>query len=127
MNQQENVISFELAKLAKEAGFDWVSGKHYQDGYNLLLHDFSTCTNNRFPRCYEAPTLSVLDAWLRNKHEIHIMIREASENRGYYPIIHGDPIGWYDPLLPSKEEAFIEGIKIALNRLKKHDKILVTV
>lgn len=73
---KEELISFETAKLAKEKGFDLKTQSYYGrcfpeiefeifcDNLDVFGGDFS---------CY-APTKSLLQKWLREKHYIHINI-----------------------------------------------------
>ena len=97
---EEQLITFETAKLAKEVGY--MSGYHYSfiqyhndyvydddpnhpESYkkdeirlcdiffhvnNFLKNDFS----NKHYTIYEAPTQSLLQKWLREVHNIHVEI-----------------------------------------------------
>lgn len=74
---EEQIISFETAKLAKEKGF-----KIYVNTYHIVRNDqylgqktwghrenFNSVDNK-----ISAPTQSLLQKWLRDKHKIHITI-----------------------------------------------------
>lgn len=66
---KEQLISFETAKLAKEKGFDITINKLYDIKGNLgSINCNNKCHN------FSAPTQSLLQKWLREKHEIHINI-----------------------------------------------------
>ncbi len=87
---EEQLISFETAKLAKEKGFntpcvDTYKGgklyKHKDKRYNSAFkRQFvvapiknSNMLNAKIYRC-SAPTQSLLQKWLREKHNLHINI-----------------------------------------------------
>ena len=55
----DQLISFETAKLAKEKGFQ------------ELTHKIDWVDNER----YCIPTQSLLQKWLREKHDIHIIVK----------------------------------------------------
>ena len=71
---EEQLISFETAKLAKEKDYGGkgltTSYGYYRDG--ILC---SIPTNNKSDFCgedeYSAPTQSLLQKWLREKHNLH--------------------------------------------------------
>lgn len=69
---EEQLISFETAKLAKEKGFiikcEKVYGKMNKNIKNCRL--YSSDNDNIIKECY-APTQSLLQKWLREKHNIH--------------------------------------------------------
>lgn len=71
---KEQLISFETANSAKEKGFNEITGNYYQDGIEGLLHEKSKIKNNEFDTCYEAPTQSLLQCWLREEHNIEVYI-----------------------------------------------------
>ena len=83
----EDYVSFEIAKLLKEKGFDeecrafYVKSKecgielfHAKEPYNY---------NNNVHPCTSAPTLQMAMKWLREVHKIHI---EIGYNAGYFPV-----------------------------------------
>ena len=68
---KEELISFETAKLAKEVGFDCVTNKYYTPNSGKLVYGIRpVVVNIRI----KAPTQSLLQRWLREKHKIHITI-----------------------------------------------------
>lgn len=82
---QEQLVTFETAKLAKEKGFDLKTQSYYGrcfpetefeifcDNLDVFGGDFS---------CY-APTQSLLQKWLREKHSIDIIITSKVLGYGY--------------------------------------------
>lgn len=80
----EDYVSFETAKLLNEKGFDW------------------NCETKRFypepdydqesPNGVYAPTLQIAMKWLREVHNIHIVIKSAIRTYGnteYYYELYG--------------------------------------
>ena len=96
----EQLISFETAKLAKERGFDEECFNHYvknnkypkpfglEDNYYVtkVVYKKNSCLPYKTPSPYSeiqectAPTQSLLQKWLREKHNIHFVIMN-----GWYP------------------------------------------
>ena len=76
----EQLISFETAKLAKEAGFDWQIVTAYVDLTPLELFTEEVtefvyqANHNNKPHRISAPTQSLLAKWLRDVHNIHVKI-----------------------------------------------------
>lgn len=100
---QEQLVSFETAKLAKEKGFDEICLDVYsyigvlQNRYNIIFNDVDDpdslkealeVTNSNLEEVWKnhnaglrshkpfiaAPTQSLLQKWLRESHNIHIWI-----------------------------------------------------
>jgi len=146
----EELIAFETAKLAKEKGFQEINGClygfiKYKDttdphlkeliGYaNINIFDIdgqeerlvsNTCNyfGDSNGETYEAPTQSLLQRWLREKHGIFIVLLPDSDNGmfGYDILIKGDihtqantfeldeVIGTYEEAL---EQGLLEGLKL---------------
>lgn len=78
----EELIKFETAKLAKEKGFNEPCLNYY--GYNISVKDeidkinICTTTNKKESNSFykseacSAPTQSLLQKWLRDKHNIEV-------------------------------------------------------
>lgn len=82
---EENIVTFQVAKLAKEKGFNWKV--RYSYGHKINPHiaypkedysipsDFNSPNMGRnWSHLYSAPTQSLLQKWLREVHDIHIYI-----------------------------------------------------
>jgi hypothetical protein len=66
---EDQLISFETAKLAKEKGFDVFTNKVYnQFGSLFIFNSGLLAGHDRI----NAPTQSLLQKWLRDEHLIHI-------------------------------------------------------
>lgn len=78
----EELVSFETAKLAKEKGFKHNS-KCY-GGNGEILENIENHNNNIMQRFrYAAPTQSLLQKWLRKKHNIHIWLIPSEIDKTY--------------------------------------------
>ena len=76
---EDKLVSFEVATLAKEKGFNWKCDKAFQVGSLVVVSEI----NHQWEcRC---PTQSHLQKWLRDVHEIDItiMILVASDYKVY--------------------------------------------
>lgn len=101
---EDRLIKYETAKLAKEKGFDeftfWVykeaelylhKAKKYDSNFKKhLVRDLiknSAMLDAKIPR-YSAPTQTLLQTWLRKKHDIHATVDvnfySNREKLGYY-------------------------------------------
>lgn len=105
----EGLISFETAKLAKEKGFKKLCDFSYdEDG--ILTGNCEQSYN------YVAPTQSLLQKWLREKHDIHITITSISQESWQYHIQKPkDKLGDnYEEDFENYEEALEVGLQEAL-------------
>lgn len=93
---KEQLISFKTAKLAKEKGFD-IPLQHTVANINQLydvdnnkIHTNSTSVDNwnKFSTVISAPTQSLLQRWLREKHGISVLINCIDENLYNYEIVY---------------------------------------
>ncbi len=75
MNMSDTLVSFETAKLAKEKGFPDILGLTYSQDGRLEGHRSIN---------YPAPTQSLLQKWLREKHDTHIEISLVDNSRTYH-------------------------------------------
>ena len=72
----EDYVSFEIAKLLKEKGFDWNCITYYVDYEPDDVKYSMLCENNTDweEHCYSAPTHQMVMKWLREVHKISIEI-----------------------------------------------------
>lgn len=109
---EDQLISFETAKLAKEKGFA-IGSKFYYGGHgwnvgDLVQSGITTCingTNGYFEGVCEAPTQSLLQKWLREKYNLHIEVKvqDFVQDPIYYWSIFGSRIvGFAEGLLRCK-------------------------
>lgn len=81
---EDQLITFETAKLAKEKGFDWAVSWYAThkrkaptnpDSFYPELSTFKNWNDNeglKFYERYSLPTQSLLQKWLREVHNLHI-------------------------------------------------------
>jgi hypothetical protein len=127
---QEELITFETAKLAKEKGFgktlDYIYPKSYKivslTEYKLVLNS----QNNTVDDFVSAPTQSLLQKWLREVHNIYVSTRESLAITGeleYVCTVNGKYINHgikYKPInrFDTWEEALEIGLYQALLLIK---------
>lgn len=80
----EQLVSFETAKLAKEKGFDievdtYLTDKN-PDKYRKLKMRTSLCNFNKIDTIYSRPTQSLLQKWLREVHNIEVIVFPKSHS-----------------------------------------------
>ena len=77
---KEELISFETAKLANEKGFDVISrygteaSLYNKNGEHTYYSNYGFMGSGLSDEYIYAPTQSLLQKWLREKHNIHLII-----------------------------------------------------
>ena len=77
---EEELISFDTAKLAKEKGFDitsWcsnIASLYDKEGNHVEYTNYGMMGSGLYDGYIKAPTQSFLQKWLREEHGIHINI-----------------------------------------------------
>lgn len=129
--KQEDYVSFEVAQILKEKGYNWpclaTYRMIYENEFSLDVADKETdldsCSKNivtGFIYQYLAPTLYEAQKWLREKCNLYVEISYMYENYYIYDILTiptHDLIGLKDRKnnkYSTYEEALNEGIKEAL-------------
>ena len=125
---KDQLISFEIAKLAKEKGFDEWCANGYNIHSTVDKHKLQEIKNKNSGVMYiSAPTQSLLQKWLREKHKIHVSAFPVVPERWYCSLSYitndglktviGAP---YNPknALGSYEEALEKALLEALTLVK---------
>lgn len=88
----EDYVSFEVAKLLKEKGFNEALTKYWDNegGSNTIpsICEFNDCSwrnSELSKREYSCPTLQMAMKWLREAHNIHITIYYSAFLYGTHP------------------------------------------
>ena len=140
---REQVVSFQVAKLAKEKGFNF-SEIEIRDSNTLKVCDNVDKRLNYFGTMEESsliqqPTQSLLLRWLREEHNIHIKIddfiddetgiewdyeiviigTDLDERGNYIPLISYDMNNSTERKFKTYEEALEAGLQEALNLIWK--------
>lgn len=89
----EDYVSYEIAVLLKEKGFDEYCIKNYWSDKELHNWKWELSYNknsdaNRNTRRYAAPTLQMALKWLREVHNWYIDIRFNRHYQYYIPIVY---------------------------------------
>lgn len=119
---KEELVSFETAKLLKEKGFVNLSDKSYviSEGarYGLLSNFTNKYNNSVETGRVEAPTQSLAQKWLREKHGIYLTVVSTNDTAHRY-FFNEDGFDTIYPIwYKSYEEALEEGLKEGLNLIK---------
>lgn len=132
---KEQLITFETAKLAKQKGFEFLVEPYPRtelmfDGVGQTI--IGSNANIVHPSFYLKPTQSLLQKWLREKHNIIVTSDCAIEGEWWYQLKHsptemiriykstgllGDSKTYEEAL----EKGLIEALKLIKN--KKNEKI----
>ena len=122
----ETLITFKTAKLAKDKKFNVECFNYYQDSHRAGVKNInSPLTNSLIDELHEedkyciifytAPSQSNLANWLREEHNIDVLINKAISGVYYYIIWQGSkklkPVGRFYKY----EDCFEEGLFEALN------------
>ena len=123
---EEQLVTFETARIAKEKNFNWYTDKAYildkEDGDKIIDNEWEQIIEDN-PNVFEfvgyAPTQSFLQKWLREIHEISIKVDDfytESKVRFDYNICklgsqEDNPKGIFE----TYEKALEAGLQEALN------------
>ena len=108
----EDYVSFETAKLLKKKGFDEKCNSYFISNNEIAL--IANKRNfNKHGIYLSAPTLQRAMKWLREVHDIKIMIRPYADGTYGYEILNGF---WYVNF-DSYEDACEAAIKYCLENL----------
>ena len=123
-------VSFEIAKLLKEKGFDSKKciGYYTKEGefFYFDVDDISSSYNSRLdnlivnsidPLYCLAPTIAEVVMWLYEKHGIWIYAKEEAENIWLYFYDNGVGYSSSDKSYTSPTEAYTKAIEYCLNEL----------
>ena len=120
---EEQLISLETAKLAKEKGFNEICDSHFEkDGetYDSYGLPFKPNDKQEHEILYARPSQSLLQKWLREEHKIHIVIMPCiiPSNEVKYYIFTGKLKWDWAELFDTYEEALEVGLQEALKLVK---------
>lgn|SRR3990167_10512152 len=119
---QDQLVSFETAKLAKEKKFREECFSFY-NGFNelVLMEEDATIGDYNSTKIYiSAPSQSFIQKWLRETHKIHLIVDPAEDNS--YGIIVGtiQDMEWiYENNEPKYFKTYEEAIESGLQKALK--------
>lgn len=118
MNKQitEDYVSFEIAKLLKEKGFDEPS-RFWYDNKGVVSQKYIDATSNPLGKDMHYPcvTLSLAMKWLREVHNWYIDIRFNRHYQYYIPIVY-NMSGTLESIanLEERSKQYEQAVEIAL-------------
>jgi len=144
---KDQLITFETAKLAKELGFDEFTntsfilylkdgdGEYRDTQYRKDDVEASSFINGRnshhfkseYYEIYSRPTQSLLQKWIREKHNLHIHFNTTTDNKWYCTLVMtNNDAGFmgggclkkkteHDSYEQALEEALFEALKLVKN------------
>ena len=121
----ECYVSLGVAKLLKEAGFDWECYELYEREYEQdgRVHAVTSANWNSSLKYYSAPTLEVAQRWLREIKNVVLLVdfnndEDCEENERYGVTIYIAKERIIElATYPTYEEALETGIKKALEMI----------
>ena len=94
----ECYVSLEVAKLLKEAGFDWECKTYYDISLyrdEIIIegefHDYNFTTGNII---FTVPTLVIAQRWMRVVKGIHLYVRPILDEHKYVVTVVVDDLTW---------------------------------
>lgn len=87
----EDYVSFEIAKLLKEKGFNESIRCWYDNFQDFHEEGVRMCNTDCLPPTIMCPTLQMAMKWLREVHKLHIGIVRGP--KGYHITIETIPLG----------------------------------
>ena len=97
----EDYVSFKIAKLLKEKGFDEYCksvyhvgsicsvtslGYHNNEGYGEVIEEKQNSDFGKYDNAISAPTLQMVMKWLREVHKLYIVIRPYVTEEGFFSL-----------------------------------------
>ena len=99
---QDEIVKFDIAKLAKEKGFDLDVNCTWDTYKGELLVDTPTYNESKhnwniYPDGHSAPTQSLLQRWLREEHNIYISVSVGyMTHDGELRVVFESWLSWVD-------------------------------
>ena len=119
----ESICTYEVAKLAKEKGFDWICPHYFRTKNKDLFRVFPCEDWSDIEDRINAPTQSLLQRWLREEKKWNIVVRMYN-NEGYYWFIQNSKgelqesyFTYADEMFATYELALEDALKYALENL----------
>lgn len=115
---EESYVSFNTAKLLKEAGFDEVCSWAYYRAYNwCLIHERNSKLCLGY---YSRPTQALAARWLREVHDIDVTVIPCEDGSYVYDILHEKKrIISSAPMKEEYEKVLEYGLFMAIKLIKK--------
>ena len=116
---KEQFVSFDTAKMLKEAGFDVPCTSQYSEGKWI----WNVSYPNNFNQCefgYSRPTQALAARWLRKVHHIDVVVDVVNEKEYCCDIYQNKQRkSIAESISSSFEEVLEDGLKYGLGLIKK--------
>ena len=123
---EEKLVSAETAKLAKEKGFLAGSRSYYDLVSEMVFfNNGAIYINGLDSELIEVPTQSLLQKWLREKHDIHLNVEfYPNKTEKQYAIygdmkLHGSNWTWLDHSNDVCHNTYEEALEVGLKEALK--------
>ena len=121
---EESYVSFETARLLKEAGFDIPCNSNYM-GNKFGWNELQRANFNASETTYSRPTQALAARWLREVHHYAVCVWYSAEHEKWFHA-HGDldnmmfdeEYSISDFIYDSYEQALEAGLQFALGLIK---------
>lgn len=121
---EESYVSFDTAKLLKEAGFDVPCTSNYMTSKSWW-NDLQRANFNASETTYSRPTQALTTRWLREVHHYAVCVWYSAEHEKWF-YAHGDldnmisseEYSISDFIYDSYEQALEAGLQLALGLIK---------
>ena len=124
---EEQLMTFETSKLAKEKGFNEYGKLCYSEDGESISPNSSFYSSQKYP--IEACTQSLLQKWLREKHKIHAFAHPIDDLKDWAAIIDGDTPSAFTRLYQDEggSSTYEEALEIALQEALSQIKPIKTI
>ena len=124
---EESYVSFDTARMLKEAGFDVPTSTHYSNSGEVWQSSApEDCNDDKSCKACSRPTQALAARWLREVYGIHIFCNYFFEDGTWFYVIvdlkESDEVRAIHPDIrsyQSSEEALEAGLKRGLKLIKK--------
>lgn len=119
---EDTLVGPEVAKLAKEKGFNAICRHAYKDNNNIPINFDNGCCYDILSEHYTiCPTQSLLQKWLREVHNIKVTVLPSYRkgfNKYFIEILNTNKFKQLDSYYETYEEALEVGLIEGLKEIK---------
>lgn len=113
---EEEYVSFETAKMLKEADFNWMCDALFsENGAQMSEMNFKNY-NKAYPYTFSRPTQALAAKWLREKHRLHVFaeVHRCSMIMGLTDI-------WYYTIFPIGENCIVKNCICGMTKYRNYE------
>ncbi len=118
---KEQFVSFDTAKMLKEAGFDVPCNSQYmQNGFRWDAGSSNKVNFNEYETVFSCPTQALAARWLREVYDIDVTVIPCEDGSYVYDILHEKKrIISSAPMKEGYEKVLEYGLFMAIKLIKK--------